>query len=191
MCGGCSTQHAPEFDKALVERHFKGIAVRKFCWRRFEAIKGPAVAATGSVLDLAVGTRTWRRSVSAVLRLAGRCRPFRPALVEQARAKGRRPPGGVGSARISSAPRWAHPHHLALAADVLCIAATAAPIATAVAKVLAPGGLFALGGRDRRSRRAVAGHACVTPHGAAHLPLRVVESWAGTPAIERTASTRN
>ena len=96
----------------------------------------------GSVLDLGCGTG-----------LAGVA--FRPycdqlvgvdissGMVEQARAKGLYDRLAVGELVEFLAAEHGAQHHLALAADVFVYCSDLAPIAAAVARVLAPGGLFA------------------------------------------------
>jgi len=130
-------QHAPDFDEALVERlDYRGPELL------LAAVRAEKPLRFGSVLDLGCGTG-----------LAGAAlRPFcdwlvgvdiSPGMIEQARSKGLYDRlvvaelleflGGEGGAQ----------HHLALAADVLVYCSDIAPIAAAVAGVLAPGGLFA------------------------------------------------
>ena len=132
-------QHAPEFDRALLERlDYRGpqilvAAVEKAAGRPLRF---------GSVLDLGCGTG-----------LAGMAfRPFcgrlvgvdlSPAMIERARTKGLYDRliaadlfdhlAGAGNAEI----------HLVLAADVLVYLAELGRLHGKVARVLAPGGLFA------------------------------------------------
>ena len=132
-------QHAPEFDKALVDRlDYRGPQLL------LEAVRAHAAAPLklGSVLDLGCGTGLG----GAVIR------PFSdklvgvdisPGMVEQARAKGLYDRLEVADLLAFLAAEAGAQHHLALAADVFVYCSDLAPIAAAVARVLAPGGLFA------------------------------------------------
>ncbi len=132
-------QHAPEFDKALVER--LGYRGPELLLEAVQAIKGSPLR-LGSVLDLGCGTG-----------LGGAAfRPFcdwlvgidiSPGMVEQARSKGLYDRLEVSDLLKFLTAEAGASHHLALAADVFVYCSDLAPIATAVAKVLAPGGLFA------------------------------------------------
>ena len=96
----------------------------------------------GSVLDLGCGTG-----------LGGAAfRPFcdwlvgvdiSPGMIEQARAKGLYDRLAVADLLEGLTAEAGASHHLALAADVFVYCSDLAPIAKAVARVLAPGGLFA------------------------------------------------
>jgi predicted TPR repeat methyltransferase len=66
-----------------------------------------------------------------------------PGMVEQARAKGLYDRLAVSDLLEFLAAEAGASHHLALAADVFVYCSDLAPIASAIAKVLAPGGLFA------------------------------------------------
>jgi len=132
-------QHAPDFDKALVERlEYRG---PELLLEAVRAIKGTPLR-LGSVLDLGCGTG-----------LGGAAfRPFcdwlvgvdiSPGMIEQARAKGLYDRLAVSDLLEFLAAESGASHHLALAADVFVYCSDLAPITTAVAKVLAPGGLFA------------------------------------------------
>jgi predicted TPR repeat methyltransferase len=132
-------QHAPDFDRALVERlDYRGpelllAAVRPPQGERFRL---------GSVLDLGCGTG-----------LGGAA--FRPycdwlvgvdissGMIEQARAKGLYNRLVVAELTEFLTGEAGAQHHLALAADVFVYCSDLAPIAAAVAGVLAPGGMFA------------------------------------------------
>jgi predicted TPR repeat methyltransferase len=132
-------QHAPEFDRALVERlDYRGpelllAALRPPEGQRFRL---------GSMLDLGCGTG-----------LGGMAfRPFcdwlvgvdiSPGMVEQARAKGLYDRLEVADLLAFLAAEAGAQHHLVLAADVFVYCSDLAPIAKAVAPALAPGGLFA------------------------------------------------
>lgn len=132
-------QHAPDFDEALVER-------LDYCAPELLLQAVQTVAGTpprlGSVLDLGCGTG-----------LGGAAfRPYcdwlvgvdiSPGMVEQARAKGLYDRLMVADLLEFLATEAGAQHHLALAADVFVYCSDLAPIAAAVAGVLAPGGLFA------------------------------------------------
>src|SRR4051812_23989641 len=132
-------QHAPDFDTALVERlEYRG---PELLLEAVRAIRGTRLR-LGSVLDLGCGTG-----------LGGAAfRPFcdwlvgvdiSPGMIEQARAKGLYDRLVVSELLEFLDAEAGASHHLALAADVFVYCSDLAPIATAVAKVLAPGGLFA------------------------------------------------
>jgi predicted TPR repeat methyltransferase len=132
-------QHAPEFDKALVERlDYRGPQLL------LEALRAPVGQPPkfGSVLDLGCGTG-----------LSGAA--FRPycdwlvgvdissGMVEQARAKGLYDRLAVADLLEFLSGETGAQNHLVLAADVFVYCSDIAPIAVGAAKVLAPGGLFA------------------------------------------------
>ncbi len=132
-------QHAPDFDEALVERlDYRGPQLL------LEAVRAQAAEPLrlGSVLDLGCGTG-----------LGGVAfRPFcdwltgvdiSPGMVEQARAKGLYDRLAVAELIGFLAGEAGAQNHLVLAADVFVYCSDIAPIATAVARVLAPSGLFA------------------------------------------------
>jgi len=132
-------QHAPEFDKALVERlDYRGPQLL------LEAVRAhvPQPMRLGSVLDLGCGTG-----------LSGAAfRPYcdwligvdiSPGMVEQARAKGLYDRLAVSDLIEFLASETGAQNHLVLAADVFVYCSDIAPIAAGAARVLAPGGLFA------------------------------------------------
>jgi predicted TPR repeat methyltransferase len=130
-------QHAPEFDRALVERlDYRGPQLL------LDAVRAQTSQRLGSVLDLGCGTG-----------LSGAAfRPFcdwlsgvdiSSGMVEQARAKGLYDRLAVADLLEFLASEAGAQNHLALAADVFVYCSDIAPIAAGVAKVLAPGGLFA------------------------------------------------
>jgi len=132
-------QHAPDFDTALVERlEYCG---PELLLQAVRTIKGTRLR-LGSVLDLGCGTG-----------LGGAAfRPFcdwlvgvdiSPGMIEQARAKGLYDRLVVSDLLEFLTAEAGASHHLVLAADVFVYCSDLAPIAIAVAKVLAPGGLFA------------------------------------------------
>jgi len=130
-------QHAPEFDQALVERlDYRGPQLL------LEAVRAHTDLRLGSVLDLGCGTglsgaafRPYCDGLTGV--------DISPGMVEQARAKGLYDRLAVGDLLEFLAGEAGAQNHLALAADVFVYCSDIAPIASGVAKVLAPGGLFA------------------------------------------------
>jgi predicted TPR repeat methyltransferase len=133
-------QHAPEFDQALLTRlDYRAPELLLAAARKFLGMH----PRFGSVLDLGCGTG-----------LAGAAlRPFcdrlvgvdlSPAMVEQARGKGLYDTLAVGDLAEFLAAEAGASHHLVLAADVFVYCSDLAPIAAAVARVLAPDGLFAI-----------------------------------------------
>ena len=132
-------QHAPDFEISLLGRlEYRGPAIL------LDALKTATGKPLkfGSVLDLGCGTG-----------LAGAAiRPFcdwlvgmdlSPGMIEQARAKGVY--DRLVAAELSEflAAEAGAQHHLVLAADVFVYCGDLTPIAVAVARVMAPGGLFA------------------------------------------------
>ena len=132
-------QHAPEFDQALVERlDYRGpelllAALRPLDGQRFRL---------GSVLDLGCGTglggAAFRPHCDWLVGV-----DISPGMVEQARAKGLYDRLAVADLLEFLAAEAGASHHLVLAADVFVYCSDLAPIAKAVAAVLAPGGRFA------------------------------------------------
>ncbi len=139
MCGGCSISTR----RISIRRWWSGsiIAGPSFCSTRVRPPEGQRFR-LGSVLDLGCGTG-----------LGGAAfRPYcdwlvgvdiSPGMVEQARAKGLYDRLVVAELMEFLAAEAGAQHHLALAADVFVYCSDLAPIAAAVAGVLAPGGLFA------------------------------------------------
>jgi predicted TPR repeat methyltransferase len=132
-------QHAPDFDRALVER--LDYCGPELLLEAVRTIKGTPLR-LGAVLDLGCGTG-----------LSGAA--FRPCcdwlvgvdissgMIEQARAKGLYDHLVVAELMEFLKAEAGAQHDLALAADVFVYCSDLAPIAAAVARVLAPGGLFA------------------------------------------------
>ena len=132
-------QHAPEFDEALTGR-LDYVGPRLL----LDAVRAHANAPLrlGSVLDLGCGTglggaafRPWCDWLVGV--------DISPGMVEQARAKGLYDRLAVSDLLEFLAGEAGAQNHLVLAADVFVYCSDIAPIAAGVAKVLAPGGLFA------------------------------------------------
>ncbi len=132
-------QHAPDFDRALVERlEYRG---PELLLEALWPIDGRAFR-LGSVLDLGCGTGLG----GAALRphcdwLVGV--DISPGMIEQARAKGIYDRLIVAEQMEFLTGEAGAQHHLVLAADVFVYCSDLAPVATAVAGVLAPGGRFA------------------------------------------------
>ena len=132
-------QHAPDFDQALLRRldyrapELLLDAVRPPEGQRFRF---------GSVLDLGCGTglggAAFRPCCGWLVGV-----DLSPGMVEQARAKGLYDRLVVAELTEFLAAEAGAQHHLVLAADVFVYCSDLAPIAAAVAGVLAPGGLFA------------------------------------------------
>src|SRR5262249_30421251 len=124
----------------------------------------------GSMLDLGCGTG-----------LAGAAfRPYvdwlvgvdlSPGMIEKARAKGlydRLTEGDLNDFLVAEAEAQAR-YHLVGAADVVVYANDLVPITAAVARVLAPGGLFALTAETHHGDGVVLQQSLRYAHGAAHL----------------------
>lgn len=131
-------QHAPEFDQALLER-LDYVGPRLL----LGAVRAHAGEGRfGSVLDLGCGTGLGGAAFRPFCdRLSGV--DISPGMVEQARAKGLYDRLVVSDLVEFLASETATQHGLVLAADVFVYCSDIATIAAGVAKVLAPGGLFA------------------------------------------------
>ena len=132
-------QHAPDFDQALLER-------LDYCAPELllDAVRPPEGQRfrLGSVLDLGCGTGLGGAAFRPYCDwLAGV--DISSGMVEQARAKGLYDRLVVAELMEFLAAEAGAQHHLALAADVFVYCSDLAPIAAAIARVLAPGGLFA------------------------------------------------
>jgi predicted TPR repeat methyltransferase len=133
-------QHAPEFDQALVERlDYRGPELLLAALRPPEGQR----SRFGSVLDLGCGTGLSGAAFRPFCdRLVGV--DISPGMIEQARAKSLYDRLMVAELLQFLANEHGARHHLVLAADVFVYCSDLAPIAKAVAGVLAPGGgLFA------------------------------------------------
>jgi predicted TPR repeat methyltransferase len=135
-------QYAPDFDRALGE----GLSYRA------PALLLAAIAAAckdcgremrfGSMLDLGCGTGLAGAAFRAhVDRLIGV--DLSPGMIAQAHAKALYDRLIVGDIMQFLAAEAQAQHHLVIAADVFAYVSDLAPITAAVARVLAPGGLFA------------------------------------------------
>jgi predicted TPR repeat methyltransferase len=132
-------QHAPDFDAALVERlDYRG---PELLLEAVRTIAGMPLG-LGSVLDLGCGTglggAAFRPHCDWLVGV-----DISPGMIEQARAKGLYDRLAVSDLLEFLAAERGASHHLVLAADVFVYCSDIAPIAAAVAGVLAPGGLFA------------------------------------------------
>ena len=139
LCAAAVRSARPDFDRALLER-------LDYCGPELllDAVRPPEgqPLRLGSVLDLGCGTG-----------LGGAAfRPYcdwlvgvdiSPGMIEQARAKGLYDRLVVAELMEFLKAEAGAQHDLALAADVFVYCSDLAPIAAAVARVLAPGGLFA------------------------------------------------
>jgi predicted TPR repeat methyltransferase len=179
-------QHAPDFDTALVERlEYRG---PELLLEAVRAIRGTRLR-LGSVLDLGCGTG-----------LGGAAfRPFcdwlvgvdiSPGMIEQARAKGLYDCLVVSELLEFLDAEAGASHHLALAADVFVYCSDLAPIATAVAKVLAPGGLFAFTVETHDDPGVRLQGTLRYAHGAAHVRQAITAAGLELRQVS-AASTRN
>ena len=178
-------QHAPEFDKALVERlDYRGPQLL------LEALRTHVgqLPKFGSVLDLGCGTG-----------LSGAAfRPYcdwlvgvdiSPGMVEQARAKGLYDRLAVADLLEFLASESGAQNHLVVAADVFVYCSDIVPIAAGVAKVLAPGGLFAFSVETRDQPGVRLQESLRYAHGADHVRSAIAS--AGLQLLQLSeASTR-
>jgi predicted TPR repeat methyltransferase len=178
-------QHAPDFDQALVERldyrapELLLDAVRPSEGQRFRL---------GSVLDLGCGTGLGGAAFRPYCDwLAGV--DISSGMVEQARTKGLYDRLVVAELTEFLATEAGAQHHLALAADVFVYCSDLTPIAAAVARVLAPGGLFAFTVETHENSGVRLQGTLRYAHGPAHV--RAALSAAGLQVLQLTeASTR-
>ncbi|WP_442971795.1 methyltransferase domain-containing protein [Rhodoplanes sp. Z2-YC6860] len=176
-------QHAPEFDQALVERlDYRGPQLL------FEAVRAHSSSRLGAVLDLGCGTGL----SGAAFRphcdwLAGV--DISPGMVEQARAKNLYDRLEVSDLLEFLASESGAQNHLSIAADVFVYCSDIAPIATGVAKVLAPGGLFAFSVETHERSGVQMQESLRYAHGADHV--RAAIAAAGLQLLQLSeASTR-
>jgi len=171
-------QHAETFDQSLLERlDYRGPAV---LLAAVESVVGRL--RIGSMLDLGCGTG-----------LAGAAfRPYvdwlagidlSPEMVAKARAKGLYDRLAAAELRqfLAAEAAAAARYHLIVAADVLVYVSDLAPVAAAVARVLAPGGLFAFTVETHPGEGAVLQPTLRYAHGAAHV--RAALAGAGLAAL--------
>ncbi|MBX9842478.1 MAG: methyltransferase domain-containing protein [Xanthobacteraceae bacterium] len=179
-------QHAPEFDVALVERlDYAGPALL------LEAVRAHATAPLrlGSVLDLGCGTGLGGAAFRPFCdRLIGV--DISPGMVEQARAKGLYDRLAVADLLEFLAGEAGAQNDLVLAADVFVYCSDLAPIVAGVAKVLAPGGLFAFSVETHDQADVLLQETLRYAHGAQHVRDAVAS--AGLRLLELSgASTRS
>lgn len=130
-------QHAPEFDKALVERlDYRGPELL------LQAVRAVSTQRLGAVLDLGCGTGLSGAALRPFCdRLVGV--DVSPGMIEQARGKGLYDRLEAAELMEFLAAEAHTPYHLVLAADVFVYCSDLAPIAKAAAGVMIPSGLFA------------------------------------------------
>ena len=130
-------QHAPEFDKSLVERlDYRGPELL------LAAVRAVSAARLGAVLDLGCGTGLSGAALRPFCdRLVGV--DVSPGMIEQARGKGLYDRLEAAELMAFLNAEAGASYHLVLAADVFVYCSDLAPISKATARVLAPGGLFA------------------------------------------------
>ena len=182
-------QHAPDFDQALLDRldyrapELLLYAVRPPQGQRFRL---------GSVLDLGCGTGLGGAAFRPYCDwLAGV--DISSGMVELARVKGLYDRLVVADLMEFLATESGAQHHLALAADVFVYCSDLNPIAAAVARVLAPGALFAFTVETHENMGDQSGvrlqGTLRYAHGPAHV--RTALSAAGLQVLQLTeASTR-
>jgi predicted TPR repeat methyltransferase len=179
-------QHAPEFDEALTGRlDYVGPKLL------LDAVRAHANAPLrlGSVLDLGCGTglggaafRPWCDWLVGV--------DISPGMVEQARTKGLYDRLAVSDLLEFLAGEAGAQNHLVLAADVFVYCSDIAPIAAGVARVLAPGGLFAFSVETGDQQGVRLQETLRYAHSAAHV--RDAVAAAGLKLLQLTdASTRS
>ena len=144
----------------------------------------------GSVLDLGCGTglggAAFRPHCDWLVGV-----DISPGMVEQARAKGLYDRLVVGE--LAGVPRRRsrrRTHHLVLAADVFVYCSDLAPIAAAVASVLAPGGLFAFTVETHDGAGVTLQQTLRYAHGAAHVRDAMPDAGLDASSSSADVSTR-
>ncbi len=178
-------QHAPEFDQALTERlDYRGPQLL------LDAVRAHAKQPLrlGSVLDLGCGTglsgAAFRPHCDWLIGV-----DISPGMVEQARAKGLYDRLAVSDLLEFLTSEAGAQNHLALAADVFVYCSDIAPIASGVAKVLTPGGLFAFSVETHDRAGVRLQQSLRYAHGADHLRAAIAS--AGLNLLQLSeASTR-
>lgn len=132
-------QHAPEFERSLVEGlGYRGPALLMDALAKI----GNVPLQFGSVLDLGCGTGLAGAAIRRHCdRLAGV--DLSPAMIERARAKGIYDRLAAGDLQAFLAAETGTQHDLVLAADVFVYCSDLVPIIAGTARVLAAGGQFA------------------------------------------------
>jgi predicted TPR repeat methyltransferase len=179
---GLFDQYAPRFDDALSRLSYRAPAVLRDAVAAACRAGGRSMR-FGTMLDLCCGTglggAAFRPSVDW---LAGV--DLSPGMIAQARAKGlydRLAVADIGAFLAEEAARDAA-YHLTVAADVFVYLVDLAPVIAAVARVLAPDGLFAFTVETHPGEGAILGEKLRYAHGAAHV--RAAAEAAGLGLIE-------
>jgi predicted TPR repeat methyltransferase len=179
-------QHAPEFDRSLLERlSYRGPELL------LEAVKSVAgkPLRLGGLLDLGCGTGLAGAAFRPYCdRLVGV--DISPAMIEQARAKGLYERLVAADLLEFLAGEAGASYHLVLAADVFVYCSDLAPIAAAVARVLLPGGLFAFTVETHEERGVRLQETLRYAHGAEHVCAAVAAADLQVKRIAAVA-TRN
>jgi predicted TPR repeat methyltransferase len=174
-------QYAPRFDRALEDLGYRAPALLR------DAVTKHG-ARFGTMLDLGCGTGL----AGAALRphvdwLAGV--DLSPKMVEVARAKGLYDRLDVGDIAQYLAGQQGASAHLIVAADVFAYVADVAEVCAAVARVLAPGGLFGFTVETHDGEGAIVGAKMRYAHGEKFVRDAIAD--AGLTLVELTrASTR-
>jgi predicted TPR repeat methyltransferase len=179
-------QHAGDFDTAMLERlDYRGPQLL------LDAVREAAKLRFGSVLDLGCGTglggAAFRPYVDWLVGV-----DISPAMIEQARQKGlydRLVAQDLLPFLRDEAVNLAQ-YHLVLAADVFVYASDLGPVATAVARVLSAGGVFAFTVETHERDGVRLQPTLRYAHGAAHV--RAAIDAAGLTLLQiAAAATRN
>ena len=132
-------QYAARFDDALATLSYPAPALLR---ESVETVSGGAMPRFGAMLDLGCGTGlagvAFRPHVDWLVGV-----DLAPKMVEEARRKGLYDKLAVGDIVEFLGAQEEGAFHLVIAADVFVYLAALAPVCIAVARVLAPGGLFA------------------------------------------------
>jgi predicted TPR repeat methyltransferase len=179
-------QHAPEFDRSLVER--LGYRGPKLLLEAVTSVAGEPLQ-LGAVLDLGCGTGLAGAAFRPYCkRLVGV--DISPAMIERARSKGLYDRLVTADLIEFLTGTKADSYHLVLAADVFVYCSDLTPIAAAVARVLLPGGLFAFTVETHEGPEVRLQPTLRYAHGAAHVRAAIAEAGLQVKRLER-ASTRN
>jgi predicted TPR repeat methyltransferase len=175
-------QYAPRFDRALEDLGYRAPALLR------DAITKQGTR-FGTMLDLGCGTglagAAFRPHVDW---LAGV--DLSPKMIEAARAKGLYDRLDVGDIAQYLAEEQAASAHLVVAADVFAYVADVAEVCVAVARILAPGGLFGFTVETHDGEGAIVGAKMRYAHGEKFV--RGAIAGAGLTLVQLTrVSTRN
>jgi predicted TPR repeat methyltransferase len=182
-------QYAPRFDAALVEGlMYRGPELLLGAVRAACAAAGRAPR-FGAALDLGCGTGLGGAAFRPVAgTLAGV--DISPKMVEQAQAKGIYDHFAVGDIGPYLREQPADTYDLVFAADVFAYFAELAPLATASARVLKPGGLLAFSVETHAANDVILGASLRYAHGAAHVRAALSQARLSLLRLD-PASTRN